>query len=125
MDSLPVIDEVLRTPEERFATVPDFPYRPRYVEVGGLRIAYVDEGPAGAAPVLPMHGELTADACAAVTRCATAATLLAGWSAPGCAFAQPGLRHSRRRALRSPGRTCCDPGLPAVAASALLLNDAS
>ena len=59
MDSLPVIEEVLRTPEERFAAVPDFPYRPRYVEVGGLRIAYVDEGPAGAAPVLLMHGEPT------------------------------------------------------------------
>ncbi len=50
MDSLPVIEEVLRTPEERFAAVPDFPYRPRYVEVGGRRIAYVDEGPDGAAP---------------------------------------------------------------------------
>jgi haloalkane dehalogenase len=59
VDSLPVIDEVLRTPDERFAAVPGFPYAPHYVQVGGLRIAYVDEGRADAAPVLLMHGEPT------------------------------------------------------------------
>jgi haloalkane dehalogenase len=54
--------QVLRTPDERFAGLPDFPFAPRYAEVDDadgtrLRIAYLDEGPADAAPVLLMHGE--------------------------------------------------------------------
>ena len=49
---------VLRTPDERFASLPDFPYEPRYVDTDdGLRVAVVDEGPADAAPVLLLHGE--------------------------------------------------------------------
>jgi haloalkane dehalogenase len=56
---LPVVTEVLRTPPSRFADLPDFPYAPHYVEVGGLRIAYVDEGPRDAPVVLLMHGEPT------------------------------------------------------------------
>ncbi len=54
---LPRIGKVLRTPEERFAGIPDFPYRPHWTEVGGLRIAHVDEGPKSADAVLLMHGE--------------------------------------------------------------------
>lgn len=51
---------VLRTPDERFAALADFPYEPRYVEINdGLRVHYVDEGPADAAPVLLLHGEPT------------------------------------------------------------------
>jgi haloalkane dehalogenase len=49
--------ETLRTPDERFADLPGYPFTPRYVEVGGLRIHYVDEGPRAAAPVLMLHGE--------------------------------------------------------------------
>ncbi len=50
--------DVVRTPDERFADLPDWPYEPRHVEVdGGLRVAVVDEGPADADPVLLMHGE--------------------------------------------------------------------
>lgn len=58
---LPAIqkDRVLRTPEARFAHLPDFPYQPHYLELDGLRIAYIDEGPRNAAPVLLMHGEPT------------------------------------------------------------------
>lgn len=58
---------VLRTPDERFAELPDFPFAARYVEVpvtperpgsdGTLRVHYVDEGPATAPPVLLVHGE--------------------------------------------------------------------
>src|SRR3990167_5915298 len=61
MTTLPTIDiaRVLRTPEERFAHLPDFPYRPKYLDLDGLRIAYIDEGPRDAAPVLLMHGEPT------------------------------------------------------------------
>jgi haloalkane dehalogenase len=51
---------VLRTPDERFASLEAWPYQPRYVEVGdGLRMHYVDEGPASAPPVLLTHGEPT------------------------------------------------------------------
>jgi haloalkane dehalogenase len=54
--------QVLRTPDERFAAVPDFPYEPRYVEVGSgdggsLRMAYVEAGPQDGATVLLLHGE--------------------------------------------------------------------
>src|SRR3954449_994287 len=50
--------EVLRTPDERFAELPDFPYEPRPVEVdGGLRGGYVEDGPADGETVLLLHGE--------------------------------------------------------------------
>lgn len=50
---------VLRTPEERFQALPDFPYEPRYVEIGGLRVHYIDEGDPQGEPVLCLHGEPT------------------------------------------------------------------
>jgi haloalkane dehalogenase len=50
-------DKVLRTPDERFENLPDYPFEPHYAEVDGLRIHYVDEGPAEADPVLMLHGE--------------------------------------------------------------------
>jgi haloalkane dehalogenase len=53
--------EIVRTPDERFAGLPDFPYEPGYVtfdEDGGqLRVAFVDVGPGDGAVVLLMHGE--------------------------------------------------------------------
>jgi haloalkane dehalogenase len=49
--------EILRTPDERFADLPGYAYRPNYVAVDGLRIHYIDEGPKHSAPVLLMHGE--------------------------------------------------------------------
>lgn len=54
--------KIARTPDERFEGLPDWPYQPHYAEVDAgdgtrLRIAYVDEGPREAAPVLCMHGE--------------------------------------------------------------------
>ena len=53
--------KTLRTPEERFADLPDFPYAPRYCEVddnegGTLRMAWVEAGPADADPILMLHG---------------------------------------------------------------------
>ena len=48
---------VLRTPEDRFAGLPDFGYQPRYADVGGLRMAYVQAGPDDGEPVLLLHGE--------------------------------------------------------------------
>jgi haloalkane dehalogenase len=52
----------LRTPDDRFAGLPDFDFAPHYVEVddgegGGLRVHHLDEGPADGEVVLLMHGE--------------------------------------------------------------------
>lgn len=46
-----------RTPESRFDNLPGYDFDPNYVEVDGLRMHYVDEGPLGADPVLLLHGE--------------------------------------------------------------------
>lgn len=56
--------DVVRTPEERFTHLPGYPYTPQYVDIddgegGRLRVAYVDEGPRDASPVLLLHGEPT------------------------------------------------------------------
>src|SRR6266481_7142853 len=48
---------VLRTPEDRFADLPDFGYPARYRDVGGVRLAYVEAGPSDGEPVLLLHGE--------------------------------------------------------------------
>ncbi|MEM7657651.1 MAG: haloalkane dehalogenase [Bacteroidota bacterium] len=47
---------ILRTPEERFANLPDYPFEPNYVDLGEVRMHYVDEG-AGDECVLMLHGE--------------------------------------------------------------------
>ncbi|WP_171174813.1 haloalkane dehalogenase [Ruegeria sp. HKCCD8929] len=54
--------KALRTPDDRFEGLRDYPFAPNYLEVddaegGTLRVHYVDEGPRDAAPVLVMHGE--------------------------------------------------------------------
>jgi haloalkane dehalogenase len=56
--------ESLRTPDDRFADLPGFPFEPSYVEVDArdgsgdrLRVACVDEGPRDGEVVLLMHGE--------------------------------------------------------------------
>ncbi len=49
--------EILRTPDERFENLPDYDFAPHYVEINGLRMHYVDEGPPAADPVLLLHGE--------------------------------------------------------------------
>ena len=48
---------VLRTPDERFADLPEFPYEPRYVQLDDTRMHYVDEGEGET--VLCLHGEPT------------------------------------------------------------------
>ena len=53
---------ILRTPNERFTNLPDYPFESNYLTVPGpedtqLRIHYVDEGPRDAEAVLLMHGE--------------------------------------------------------------------
>ncbi|MEM6704717.1 MAG: haloalkane dehalogenase [Acidobacteriota bacterium] len=56
--------ETLRTPDERFAGLPDFPYEPQYTNIpdgegGSLRVHHVDAGAADAPIVLCMHGQPT------------------------------------------------------------------
>jgi haloalkane dehalogenase len=59
--------DILRTPDDRFRELPDFPWQPRYVEVpatddaadGSLRIAYVETGPGDGPLVVCLHGEPT------------------------------------------------------------------
>jgi haloalkane dehalogenase len=64
--------DALRTPDDRFESLPDFPFAPHYVDVpsgdgtsgdgtsgdgGTLRVHYLDEGPKNGAIVLLLHGE--------------------------------------------------------------------
>jgi haloalkane dehalogenase len=71
-DAAPVVDKVAahsgirctwppgsvyRTPDSAFADVPDFPYEPHYIEIEGLRMAWVEAGSGD--PILCLHGEPT------------------------------------------------------------------
>ena len=55
--------EILRTPEDRFKTLPDYPFKPNYQTVEdrwagvGIRIHYIDEGDRESQVVLMLHGE--------------------------------------------------------------------
>jgi len=49
--------DAIRTPDELTEGLPDFPFAPRFREVGGLRVAHVDEG--DGPPVVMWHGEPT------------------------------------------------------------------
>lgn len=56
--------QALRTPEDRFEGLKDYPFAPNYMEIAdgsgdALRVHYLDEGPQDSAPVLCMHGEPT------------------------------------------------------------------
>ena len=48
---------VKRTPEERFRDLPDYPFVPHYLEIGGARMHYLDEGEGEV--ILCLHGEPT------------------------------------------------------------------
>jgi len=54
--------QTLRTPDERFDGLDGYPFEPHYADIADgdgrtLRVHYLDEGPADAAPVLLLHGE--------------------------------------------------------------------
>ena len=56
--------DFLRTPDARFDGLDEYDFAPNYLDVDDtedstLRVHYLDEGPAFAAPVLVMHGEPT------------------------------------------------------------------
>jgi haloalkane dehalogenase len=55
--------ELLRTPDDRFENLPDYPFKPNYLKIrdqsddAEIRMHYIDEGDSGAQPVLMLHGE--------------------------------------------------------------------
>ena len=54
--------KILRTPEQRFRNLQDYPFAPNYLDVpdgegGSLRLHYISEGPVDGPVVLLMHGE--------------------------------------------------------------------
>jgi len=54
--------DALRTPDDRFADLPGYPFEPRYAEIpdgdgGTLRVHHLDEGDPAAPVVLLLHGE--------------------------------------------------------------------
>ncbi len=56
--------DFVRTPDDRFASLPDYPFAPNYVDVPAgdgtsLRTHYVDEGLRTARPIVCLHGEPT------------------------------------------------------------------
>ncbi len=55
--------DVHRTPDERFSSLPGYPFEPKYVDVDGLRMHFVDEGGdpglTGRETALLVHGEPT------------------------------------------------------------------
>jgi len=58
MASMPTsTTEVFRTPDTRFDDLPGYDFTPNYIEVDGLRMHYVDDGPRDGAPVVCFHGE--------------------------------------------------------------------
>jgi len=49
--------ETLRTSDDRFAALPGYSFAPHYLDAGGVRVHYLDEGPRAAALLLLLHGE--------------------------------------------------------------------
>jgi|WetSurMetagenome_2_1015567.scaffolds.fasta_scaffold50261_2 haloalkane dehalogenase len=48
--------KVYQTPAVRFSDLKDFPFQPHFVEVNGLQMHYLDEGPHDSSPILLLHG---------------------------------------------------------------------
>src|SRR6185369_6877555 len=54
----PFYNRAMRTPDDRFANLPGFNWKPNYLEWQGLRVHYLDEGK-GSRTLLCLHGEPT------------------------------------------------------------------
>ena len=48
---------ILRTPEERFKNLKDYDFEPNYLQINGLRIHYLDEGPKDGEVIFLLHGQ--------------------------------------------------------------------
>ena len=53
-----MVTDFVRTPDERFAGLPDFPWELRYLEWGGMRLARVDEGEGAGRRPLPRRADV-------------------------------------------------------------------
>lgn len=49
--------EFLRTPDDRFTALHNYPFEPHYLGLGEMRMHYVDKGSPEGPPVLLLHGE--------------------------------------------------------------------
>lgn len=105
--------EARRTPDDRFAGLPEFPWAPHYFDWDGLRLHYLDEG--DGPPVMLFHGEPT---WCFLWRKVAAALLAAGYRviAPDC----PGFGRSDKPV--NPGFYNYDRHTAAMAAVAENLN---
>jgi len=95
--------EILRTPDERFVNLSDYPFAPHYVEVDGLRIHYVDEGPREADPVLMLHGE---PSWSCLYRKIILIVAAAGYRVIAPDLVGFGRSERQRLQIRSPRRSC-------------------
>lgn len=50
------VPDFVRTPDPNFDGLADFPFAPHYLDIDGLRMHYVDEGPRDAPVALMVHG---------------------------------------------------------------------
>jgi len=48
--------KVYQTPLSRFSDLKDFPFQPHFININGLRMHFIDEGPIDGMPVLLLHG---------------------------------------------------------------------
>jgi len=57
MGDLAAGPQFVRTPDDRFAGLPDYPFQPHYHNWNGLRMHYLDEG--SGSPIVLLHGQPT------------------------------------------------------------------
>ena len=50
---------IVRTPEERFINIQDYSFKANYINIGDLRIHYLDEGPSDGEIIFLLHGQPT------------------------------------------------------------------
>ena len=55
MGDLAAGPQFVRTPDDRFAELPDYPFQPHYHNWNGLRMHYLDEG--SGSPIVLLHGQ--------------------------------------------------------------------
>ena len=63
-ESVPVFEtesgwQYVRTPEECFENIPDYPFEPKYISIDDLRMHYLDEGDKDGEIILMLHGQPT------------------------------------------------------------------
>ena len=51
--------QILHTPEERFRDLPEYPFKPNYLDIEGVRVHYIDEG--DGETILCLYGESELD----------------------------------------------------------------